>query len=142
MRDAASPMAAIHLQLREQSLNGRHSGVAMDRRLPNAPRWRRLSFVLLGALALVVPSLMLLHRPQYLEVVDSPRLSPVVAGEFRDEVVLRARVEPLRSVQLDAVEAGRVEAVFGHEGDWVTAGAPLYRLHSPEQEQLLMQRSA
>jgi HlyD family secretion protein len=114
----------------------------MDRRLPKAPRWRQPSFVLLGALALVVPSLMLLHRPQYLEVVDSPRLSPVVAGEFRDEVVLRARVEPLRSVQLDAVEAGRVEAVFAHEGDWVTASAPLYRLHSPEQEQLLMQRSA
>lgn len=135
-------MAAIHLQIREHSRNDRHDGVAMDRRLPKAPRWRRLPVVLLGALVLVVPSLMLLRRPQYLEVVDSPRLSPVLAGEFRDEVVLRARVEPLRSVQLDAVEAGRVEAIFAHEGDWVTAGAPLYRLNSPEQEQLLMQRSA
>jgi HlyD family secretion protein len=135
-------MAATHLQLREQSLKDGHSGAAMDRRLPKAPRWRRPSFILLGALALVIPTLMFLHRPQYLEVVDSPRLSPVVEGDFRDEVVLRARMEPLRSVQLDAVEAGRVEAVFAHEGDWVTAGAPLYRVQSPEQEQLLMQRSA
>jgi HlyD family secretion protein len=135
-------MAAIYPQLREQTLNGTPSGVAMDRRLPKAPRWRKLSFVLLGGLVLFVSSLLLFHRPQYLEVVDSPRLAPVVAGEFRDEVVLRARVEPLKSVQLDAVEAGRVEAVFAREGDWVTAGAPLYRLHSPEQEQLLMQRSA
>jgi HlyD family secretion protein len=135
-------MAAIRPQLREQTLTATHSGVAMDRRVPKPPRWRQLSFVLLGALALFVPALLLLHRPQYLQVVDSPRLTPVVAGEFRDEVALRARVEPLRLVQLDAVEAGRVEAVFAQDGDWVTAGAPLYRLHSPEQEQLLMQRSA
>jgi HlyD family secretion protein len=35
-----------------------------------------------------------------------------------------------------------VEAVLAQDGDWVEAGATLYRLHSPEQEQLLMQRSA
>ena len=94
------------------------------------------------ACALLVPALLLWHRPANLRVVDSPQLARVVAGDFRDEVVVRARVEPLRSVQLDAVEAGRVEAVFARDGDWLVAGAPLYRLHSPDQEQLLMQRSA
>ena len=64
------------------------------------------------------------------------------AGEFRDEVALRAIVEPLRSVQLDAAETGRVEEVLVHDGDHVSVGAPLYRLQSDAQEQLLMQRSS
>jgi HlyD family secretion protein len=86
--------------------------------------------------------LLLLHRPQHIQTVGSPRLAAVVVGEFRDELALRTRVEPLRSVQLDAAEAGRVEAVFAQDGAWVMADVPLYRLHSSEQEQLLMQRSA
>jgi len=135
-------MAALNPTLRKQTLPATHSGVAMDRALPPVPRWRQLSSVLLIALALLIPSLLLLHRPPRLQVVGSPRLAAVLAGEFRDELTLRGRVEPLRSVQLDGVEAGRVEAVFAQEGDWVMADAPLYRLHSPEQEQLLMQRSA
>src|SRR5262249_44264676 len=81
-------------------------------------------------------------RAAQVEVVDSPRLATVTSGEFRDEVALRARVEPLRSVQLDAVEAGLVEEVLAHDCEQVAAGALLYRLHSPEQEQLLMERSA
>lgn len=72
----------------------------------------------------------------------SAQLGTVVAGEFRDELPLRARTEPLRAVQLSAQESGRVDAVFVREGDWVRQGAPLLRLHSPEQEQLLMQRGA
>ena len=82
------------------------------------------------------------QRAPRLQVVASPQFAAVRAGTFRDEVALRARVEPLRSVQLDASEAGRVEAVQVHDGDVVAAGAPLYRLQSAEQEQLLMQRSA
>jgi HlyD family secretion protein len=119
------------------------SGEAMDRRLPELPRWRRLlPRVLPAALALPALALMLWQRSPQFQVVSMPQLAPVSAGEFRDELMLRARVEPMRSVQLDASEAGRVEAVLAQDGDWVEAGAALYRLHSPEQEQLLMQRSA
>jgi HlyD family secretion protein len=115
----------------------------MDRRLPELPRWRRmLSWVLPAAVALPALALMLWHRSPQLQVVSMPQLGRVSVGEFRDELMLRARVEPMRSVQLDASEAGRVEAVLAQDGDWVEAGATLYRLHSPEQEQLLMQRSA
>jgi len=74
--------------------------------------------------------------------VDAPQLAPAVQGEFRDELLLRGRVEPLRVVALDAQESGRVEEVFKHDGDWVEAGSLLYRLRSREQEQLLMQRSS
>jgi HlyD family secretion protein len=97
-----------------------------------------------AVVALVVGGLALLvwQRVPPLQAVQAAQLATVRAGEFRDELALRARVEPMRSVQLDAAEAGRVEAVLAHDGDWVKAGAPLYRLHSPEQEQLLMQRGA
>ncbi len=106
------------------------------RRLPPAARW---SLGLLVALGLGVAAWPLRER---LPTVRQAQLSAVVAGEFRDELPLRAVVEPLRSVQLDAQEAGRVEAVLVHDGDTVAEGTPLFRLHSPEQEQLLMQRSA
>jgi HlyD family secretion protein len=118
------------------------SGAAMDRALPPPPGWRRaLTPLAAAALALLVVTLLVWRAPR-MQTVISPQLAAVRAGEFRDELQLRAWVEPLRSVQLDAAEGGRVEAVPAHDGDWVEAGAPLYRLHSPEQEQLLMQRSA
>ena len=119
-----------------------HSGAAMDRVLPTRPRSHRPRLVAIVLLAMTVTGWLIWHRAPQRQVVSSPQLATVLAGEFRDELPLRARVEPLRSVQLDAAEAGRVETVLAHEGDWVTVGTPLYRLHSPEQEQLLMQRSA
>jgi len=111
----------------------------MDRPLPPSPRRRRWTLALL-----VLPLLAGLawQRAPRQAVVASPQFATVQAGSFRDELALRARVEPLDSVQLDAAEAGRVEAVLARDGDTVPAGAPLYRLQSPEQEQLLMQRSA
>jgi len=116
------------------------SGVAMDRVLP-ARRRRWVAPALVAAL-IVGAALLAWQRAPRLQAVDSPQLAAVRAGEFRDEVALRARVEPLRSVQLDAADAGRVEEVLVHDGDRVAAGAPLYRLQSDEQEQLLMQRSS
>lgn len=116
------------------------SGAAMDRRVPSS---RRRWLAPAGALAVVAGAgLLAWQRAPRLPVVAAPQLATVVAGLFRDEVALRARVEPLRSVQLDASEAGRVEQVLAHEGDDVAAGAPLFRLQSAEQEQLLMQRGA
>jgi HlyD family secretion protein len=119
------------------------SGAAMDRALPRAPRWRRvlLRTAIAGVTAIGV-GLLLWQRPSQLQVIRVPQLATVVAGEFRDELALRARIEPIRSVLLDAAEPGRVEAVFARDGEWVETGTPLYQLHSPEQEQLLMERSA
>jgi HlyD family secretion protein len=120
-----------------------HSGQAMDRAVEPPPPWRRrLPWIGMLALALVALAMLFLLRPSRIQQVGSAQLARVEEGVFRDEVMLRARVEPLRSVQLDAAEAGRVEEVFAHDGDWVEAGTSLYKLHSPEQEQLLMQRSA
>lgn len=119
-----------------------HSGQAMDRAVQPPPWWRRrLPLIALAALALVAAGILVWQRPSMVRDAGTVQLARVTEGIFRDDVLLRARVEPLKSVQLDAPEAGRVEEVFAHDGDWVEAGAPLYRLHSPEQEQLLLQRS-
>lgn len=137
-----SPMNSSNPSLVEPR-HGAHSGASMDRVIAPASRWKRyLPRILLTILCLSCVVLFVQQRVTQVEVVDSPRLATVIEGEFRDEVALRARVEPLRSVQLDAVEAGLVEEVLVHDGESVTAGALLYRLHSPEQEQLLMERSA
>ncbi len=120
-----------------------HTGAAMDQVVPPPPFWRRrLLMILISAAAVAGLAALIFLRPSQLRTIQSPQLATVVAGVFRDEVELRARVEPLRSVQLDAAEAGRVEEVYRQDGDWVESGTPLYKLHSPEQEQLLMQRSA
>ena len=118
-----------------------HHGTAMDRALPpSRRRWLAPAFV---ALAIVSgAALAAWQRGPRLQMVGSPQMAVVRLAEFRDEVALRAHAEPLRSVQLDAAEAGRVEEVQAHDGDQVTAGAPLFKLQSAEQEQLLMQRSA
>jgi HlyD family secretion protein len=114
----------------------------MDRRLPARPGPRRASLAA-GALGLlVVLAVALAARPGPAPLVAQPQLATVQAGEFRDELLLRARVEPLRSVTLDAAESGRVEAVLAHDGDVVAEGALLYRLHSPEHEQQALQRRA
>ena len=116
------------------------SGAAMDRLLPSRRRrWLAPAF---AAAAVAVAAWLAWQRAPRPQAVASPQLATVRTGMFRDEVALRARVEPLRSVQLDAAAAGRVEEVLAHDGDQVAAGAPLYRLQSAEQEQLLMQRGA
>lgn len=119
------------------------NGVSMDRRLAPAPLWRRRLLPVGSSLVIAACVVLFVQqRATQIEVIESARLASVISGEFHDELALRARVEPMRSVQLDAVEAGLVEEVLVHDGAWVTAGELLYRLHSPEQEQLLMERSA
>jgi HlyD family secretion protein len=118
------------------------SGAAMDRARPSRTGRRGPAMLaLLAASVLAAGAGAWWHgRPAPAPV--PARLVAVRAGLFRESLALRARVEPSRSVQLDATEGGIVEAVLVHDGDPVAAGMPLYRLQSPEQEQLLIQRGA
>lgn len=56
------------------------------------------------------------------------RIANVTRGRYEDYIPLRASVEPERTVYLDAVEGGRVEAVLIEEGVIVEAGQPLIEL--------------
>ncbi len=59
-------------------------------------------------------------------------LSPVVSGIFEDTIPVRARVAPLRTVFLDAVQGGRVEEVMAEDGATVEAGQVIVRLSNSD----------
>lgn len=118
------------------------TGAAMDRPLPRpAAAWRWL-VAALGVLA--AAGLAWSWRAQWPQapLLANAQLAPARQALFRDELPLRGRAEPLRSLLLDAQDSGRIVEVFARDGQWVDAGAPLYRLHSPEQEQQRLQRAA
>ncbi len=62
--------------------------------------------------------------------LDGQRIRTAVVehGMFEDYIPLRAAVEPEKTVFLDAIEGGRVEAILVEEGAFVEAGQPLLEL--------------
>ncbi|HSD69270.1 MAG TPA: efflux transporter periplasmic adaptor subunit, partial [Woeseiaceae bacterium] len=56
------------------------------------------------------------------------RIAEVTSGTYEDYIPLRATVEPERTVYLDAIEGGRVEAILVEEGATVEAEQPLIEL--------------
>jgi len=56
------------------------------------------------------------------------RTAEVATGVYEDYIPLRAAVEPERTVYLDAIEGGRVEAVLIEEGAMVERDQPLIEL--------------
>jgi len=63
---------------------------------------------------------------------DRVKISTVTKGTFDDFIPLRARVTPLVTVYLDAIEGGRVERVLIEDGASVVAGQPLAILSNAE----------
>jgi len=76
--------------------------------------------------------------------VDRSRItiSTVTSGEFEDFIPIRGRVTPLKSVYLDAIEGGRVEALLVEEGTYVTVGQPLLELSNTSLQLDVMSREA
>ena len=56
------------------------------------------------------------------------RTAEVAVGMYEDFIPLRAAVEPERTVYLDAIEGGRVEAILVEEGSFVEEGQALIDL--------------
>ncbi len=56
------------------------------------------------------------------------RTDAVSSGVYEDFIPLRAAVEPERTVYLDAIEGGRVDAIHVEEGSFVEEGQPLIDL--------------
>ena len=68
------------------------------------------------------------------QTVDASRLtvSEVKSGTFDDFIPLRARVTPLLTVYIDAVEGGRVEKMLVEDGATVAKGHPIAVLSNAE----------
>lgn len=87
-----------------------------------------------GALILVVLAFLWFAPNGSSQTVDSSRLtlSEVKSGTFDDFIPLRARVTPLLTVYIDAVEGGRVEKMLVEDGATVAKGQLIAVLSNAE----------
>ena len=110
-------------------------GAAMDRVIEKK-RFPRRWAAAVGAGAVVIALaayLVSTNSGRSLTVADSRiMLSPVVSGTFEDTIPVRARVAPLKTVFLDAVQGGRVEEVLAEDGATVAAGQVIVRLSNSD----------
>lgn len=105
-----------------------HSGGGMDKVVERKGLPRNAWLAIGGGGIVVLALLFWWFAPSpNSQTVESSRLtvSTVDQGRFDDFLPLRARVEPLVTVYLDAVEGGRVEQVLVEDGAMVRAGQPL-----------------
>jgi HlyD family secretion protein len=110
-------------------------GSAMDRKIVK----RRFPVRLLVAGALLVALLLgvwlvfLSPGGRSLTIADNRlAMSPVTAGVFEDTIPVRARVAPLKTVFLDAIQGGRVEAILVEDGAAVEAGQAIVQLSNSD----------
>ena len=69
-------------------------------------------------------------------------VATVETGAFQEFIPVIGRVEPLRTVFLDAAEGGRVEEIFVEEGAMLNAGDPIVRLTNNDLQLDLLNREA
>jgi HlyD family secretion protein len=87
------------------------------------------------AIVLIAALLFWLYAPRgTTQSVASDRLtiSTVRNGTFEDFIPLRARVTPLLTVYLDAIEGGRVEKIVAEDGALLAKGQPIVELSNAE----------
>ncbi len=93
-------------------------------------KWKKP--IIYGGGAVIILILVLVFMPEGGRVLkvqnDRVVVSEVVRGEFDDYIPVRAQVAPLRTVYLDAIEGGRVEAIHIEDGASVEAGQLLVEL--------------
>jgi HlyD family secretion protein len=111
------------------------SGSDMDR-VVQARRWpRAVPWIAGSALLAVLLALFWTYAPrQGSQTISSDRLtiSTVHNGTFEDFIPLRARVTPLLTVYLDAIEGGRVEKILVEDGAMLAKGQPIVELSNAE----------
>ena len=124
---------------------GAHSGDGMDRVVAPTGLPQRAKIAIGVVLALVAALLFYFLAPSAnSQTVPADRLtiSTVERGRFDDFLPLRARVTPLVTVYLDAVEGGRVEQVLVEDGAMVQKGQLLAVLSNSDLQLNLLARQA
>jgi len=133
------------VELRQASRSDAVSGGAMDRVLVRKRIDKR---ILIGGAAAGVVLLILIFwlfapRSDSMSVArDRLAIASVESGTFEDFLPLRARVTPLVTVYLDAVEGGRVEKKLVEDGAHVVQGQPLAVLSNAELQLSTLEKQA
>ncbi|MDP8995276.1 MAG: biotin/lipoyl-binding protein, partial [Pseudomonadota bacterium] len=116
-------MSVVTIKSDQQT--GPPSGGAMDRVVERRGLRKEIKIALVAAAVLAAALLFYLMAPSansQTVAADRVTISTVERGRFDDFLPLRARVEPLVTVYLDAVEGGRVEQVLVEDGAMVAQG--------------------
>lgn len=118
----------------------------MDRVIEK-PAWQRYRRpVAWAGAALLVLAIFLALKPDAGRAlkVQNERIviSTVSTGEFDDYIPARGQVVPLKSVFLDAIEGGRVEAVYVEDGAQVDAGDLIIELSNTQLQLDVIAREA
>jgi HlyD family secretion protein len=121
------------------------SGSAMDRVVATRGVSRNAKIGLAAVGVLLLVAIFLWFAPKAgSQTVAADRLtvSTATKGTFDDFLALRARVEPLVTVYLDAVEGGRVETLFVEDGAMVQKGQLLAVLSNSDLQLSLLARQS
>jgi HlyD family secretion protein len=121
------------------------TGGAMDREVAPSRFTKQMKIGLGAAAAILIAILFYVFAPgANSQTVPAERLtiSTVEKGRFDDFLPLRARVTPLVTVYLDAVEGGRVEQVLVEDGAMVQKGQLLGVLSNSEIQLNLLARQS
>jgi HlyD family secretion protein len=111
------------------------SGSGMDRAVAASRFTPRVNLAVGLAVAVVLAALFWLYAPRgNSQTVAQERLtiSEVTDGAFHDFIPLRARVTPLLTIYLDAIEGGRVEEVVAEDGAMLAEGELIAVLSNAE----------
>jgi len=102
----------------------------MDRKIDSTSRRPIVIGVAVAAAVVLLAIIYLSMDASTSFTLDGQRIrtAEVSNGMYEDYIPLRASVEPERTVYLDAIEGGRVEAIFVEEGAFVEEGQPLIDL--------------
>ena len=133
------------VELRQSRQTDAVSGGAMDKVVERKRIDKRILIAGGAAAALLLVLLFWLFAPQAgtLSVSrDRLTIATVERGVFEDFLPLRARVTPLVTVYLDAVEGGRVEEKLVEDGAQVTKGQLLAVLSNAELQLSTLEKQA
>ena len=108
------------------------SGTSMDRAVTTTrmPRRTRIAIAATALAIIIAAAAWAFNGSANSQTVETANLTiaTVTRGTFDDFVPLRARVTPLVTVYLDAVEGGRIDRILTEDGATVAAGQPLAML--------------
>ncbi|MDN3651485.1 efflux RND transporter periplasmic adaptor subunit [Thalassotalea ponticola] len=118
----------------------------MDRKIAKKSKpWGKISLALLavGSIAVVSNLYSAQTTGKSLQVAQQNiTISSVSYGTFEDFIPVRAKVTPLKTVYLDAVEGGRVEKVLIEDGAIVSKGQPIVKLSNTQLQLDVMRNEA
>ena len=138
-------MSVMEFRKNEHEESSAVSGGAMDKVVVRKRIDKRILIGGAGGLALILILAFWLFAPRagsQSVAMDRLTISTVDKGVFEDFLPLRARVTPLVTVYLDAVEGGRVEKRVVEDGAQVTEGQLLAVLSNAELQLSTLEKQA